>query len=93
MHTPGPWFLDRTFIPKPGYVAISATSHTALAQVVVHMLDDDGPLPSGVANAMLIASAPDLLQAVQLALNVLDATGAQDEANKARAAIAKATGA
>ena len=43
-------------------------------------------------DALLIAAAPDLLAALQRALNVLDATGAQDDANAARAAIAKAVG-
>lgn len=42
------------------------------------------------SDARLIAAAPDLLAALQRALNVLDATGAQDDANAARAAIAKA---
>ena len=41
-------------------------------------------------DALLIAAAPDLLAALQRALNVLDATGAQDDANAVRAAIAKA---
>jgi hypothetical protein len=40
--------------------------------------------------AQLIASAPHLLQAMKIALNVLDATGATEEANAARAAIARA---
>lgn len=43
-------------------------------------------------DALLIAAAPDLLAALQRALNVLDATGAQDDANAVRAAIAKAVG-
>ena len=43
-------------------------------------------------DALLIAAAPELLAALQRALNVLDANGAQDEANVARAAIAKAVG-
>lgn len=43
-------------------------------------------------DALLIAAAPDLLAALQRALNVLDATGAQDDANAARNAIAKAVG-
>jgi hypothetical protein len=41
-------------------------------------------------DARLIAAAPDLLEALKDALNVLDATGANDAANAARAAIAKA---
>ena len=40
----------------------------------------------------LIAAAPDLLEALKRALNVLHATGAKDEANAALDAIAKATG-
>jgi hypothetical protein len=46
--------------------------------------------PRGVqeANARLIAAAPDLLEALQYALPALGF----EEANKARAAISKATG-
>ena len=40
--------------------------------------------------AQLIAAAPRLLEALKIALNVLDATGATEEANAARAAIARA---
>ena len=50
-------------------------------------------VPSDEADWNLIAAAPDLLEALKDALNVLDATGANDAANAVRAAIAKAEGA
>ena len=59
------------------------------------MRDAKDHLQAGVLehpDALLIAAAPDLLAALQRALNVLDATGAQDDAHAARAAIAKALG-
>ena len=59
------------------------------------MRDAKEHLQAGVLmhpDALLIAAAPDLFAALQRALNVLDATGAQDDANAARAAIAKAVG-
>lgn len=66
-HTPGPWCVDKSaaYSVDRGHVAISANQHTALAQVVVRMVDDDEPLPSGVANARLIAAAPELLAALR----------------------------
>lgn len=44
------------------------------------------------ANARLIAAAPDLLAELQNALQALEAHGFTQQAAKARAAIAKATG-
>lgn len=65
-HTPGPWHVDmRHYGTERGHVAISAEQHTALAQVVWQMVDDDCPLPSGIANARLIAAAPDLLKCLR----------------------------
>ena len=43
-----------------------------------------------MATSLLLSQRDALLEALQRALNVLDATGAQDEATAARAAIAKA---
>lgn len=44
------------------------------------------------ANANLIAAAPELLAALQRALNVLHAAGAMDEARVAQDAISRALG-
>lgn len=68
-HTPGPWHVDlRHYGTERGHVAISADQHTALAQVVWQMIDDDGPLQSGIANAQLIAAAPDMANALRCLL-------------------------
>jgi hypothetical protein len=65
-HTPGPWQLD--FYNRIGedYVAISAAKHKALAEVVWRFKDDEQS-PELEANAHLIAAAPELLEALQLA--------------------------
>lgn len=84
-HTPGPWFTE----------ALSTIGHCAI-------VDADGftianPSPMGQANARLIAAAPDLLAALQSALDQLSALSFADDRivyarERARAAIARATG-
>lgn len=92
-HTPGPWRLhEGSIFGHAGYIGITSPAHDFLAEVVVKMDDDTERSPRLLANARLIAAAPDLLAALQRAVNVLDATGATDDANAARAAIAAATG-
>ena len=93
-HTPGPWQIKRHF--DPGYKFISAQKHTALAQVVWCMEDEDRS-PECEANAHLIAAAPDLLGALNSLLEYLheydlDYPEAAPVFDKARAAIAKAKG-
>ena len=61
-HTPGPWEIKLHF--DPGYKFISTQKHTALAQVVWCMEDEDRS-PECEANAHLIAAAPELLGALQ----------------------------
>lgn len=89
-HTPGPWEITRSF--DPGYKNISAPKHTALAQVVWCMEDEERS-PMCEANAHLIAAAPELLEALEALV--------ADESKEyiptrlwdaARAAIAKAKG-
>jgi len=88
-HTPGPWVIvsddeGRCFINSGGVIkAVVATC--------------DQPVSAEhAANARLIAAAPDLLEALEAALNDLDHAynGAENFAvlakSKARAAIAKA---
>lgn len=66
-HTPGPWHIDREYDAAPGHVAISSASgpheHLGLAQVVVEI--EDEPYAQGVANAQLIAAAPELYAALE----------------------------
>jgi hypothetical protein len=104
-HTPGPWSLPHFAAPgvncECGYVL---TDHLMGAICTVHASgegDDwvnggDNPkFAQAVANARLIAAAPELLQAT-LALYALLATDARYEGGEcmdlARAAILKATG-
>ena len=68
-HTPGPWEIKRHF--DPGYKNISAQKHTALAQVVWCMEDEDRS-PECEANAHLIAAAPDLLEALEKVFTVMN---------------------
>ena len=101
-HTPGPWIIRTAshglpyqiwapgaFYGVPGRVGKSITRWGAIS------------LPSsdeGKANARLIAAAPDMLDALELALSVLAGelmtkSALIEALQKGRAAIAKATGA
>jgi hypothetical protein len=84
-HTPGPWEVS---FESPRYV-IQAPSPNGPGKVGVAVT---AGLWDNAHNARLIASAPQLLEALQRALNVLHATGAMDEARLALEAIAAATG-
>ena len=92
-HTPGPWKIERHY--DSGYKNISAQKHTALAQVVWCMEDEDRS-PECEANAHLIAAAPELLDALCYLLEASSGQGPHEQwlaaMDQARAAIAKATG-
>ena len=84
-HTPGPW-------------AIYVNAHS---DIVIRKMSKDGyelcsiaRVSSGYANARLIASAPELLEALTDCVEHMHWTQPQGEAalKKAKAAIAKATG-
>ena len=84
-HTPGPWhvFKDSSIYSKH--------ADYTLAEIVAGMTDEECD-----ANARLIAAAPELLKALQAALDALRGSAGFDEINNAKkqvkAAIAKATG-
>lgn len=60
-HTPGPWIADTLMIfPDNG----DAITH-AIAEIKCRNVDDREPY----ANAHLIAAAPDMLEALEYALN------------------------
>jgi hypothetical protein len=74
-HTPPPWRISRTGETEgshPNRVQISGRSWGRFASVVVRMNGDNFDSPEGSANARLIASAPDMLSALQTALACLE---------------------
>jgi hypothetical protein len=75
-HTPGPWIVMRGGWTEEGF-----------AQYELH-----GNRTSCIADARLIAAAPELLEALQAVIDHGSMTGADWVSDKARAAIAKATG-
>ena len=85
-HTPGPWRV----VKDPTNLSLQVYGQTLALFECWRRSDEQTEL----ANARLIAAAPDLLDALDYMLNVCHAIDAQgDEAHeKARAAIAKATG-
>lgn len=97
-HTPGPWtakwskYTEGVFIVQAG-----PPSNRVLAQFDG---DGDGPDAQSIADANLIAAAPELLEALQRLIPLIDVTisetchapGLKEAADTARAAIAKAAG-
>ena len=92
-HTPGPWRVQpytwqrgnvSVFAPKFGRAPYGAcVAHTPCS-------DGVGGADGALANAHLIAAAPDLLFQLLAAANYIDALGGDSKSY--RAAIAKATG-
>lgn len=100
-HTPGPWSIG-DLAENEGFVSIDASSHGALAEVVVKMDDDPLPSPELIANARLIAASPELLEALTKATDLIDARNSSTDrpssfimnlVSEFRAIITKATGA
>ena len=92
-HTPGPWTI--TVYPPDDYGAEDLCAYIdGNRKHVAHCMPPDGTSTElRDANARLISAAPELLEALQLLLEQDD--NGEDEIwvrNKARAAIAKATG-
>ena len=93
-HTPGPW-LSRTVPTSAGLCHIVSAAYWRGAFIYGDGLRKgvDDSLPKAqelAANALLIAAAPDLLEALRGVLRIADRK--TDEFDAARAAIAKATG-
>lgn len=95
-HTPGPWTIGKvgSYCTKEGYVPINSDSYFAFAEVVWEFEDSPDSKTSREcrANARLIAAAPDLLNALKEVASVLGLNGCYEAQDRARNAIAKATG-
>lgn len=87
-HTPGPWRFYAE--PQPNGCPIVGTGGLMVAQLA-HSINHPEQRDTAIANARLIAAAPDLLEALRGVLRVADRATVEFDA--ARAAIAKATGA
>ena len=100
-HTPGPWVVCRGVVHQ---IPVASVAMDGLKLNVAHVTGIRNG--EGLANARLIAAAPDLLEALQQATSALEwrwervanraapvhETAIQEAYNQARAAIAKATG-
>jgi len=85
-NTPGPWVIDWNVSRLDVFSSDAATLIATLRRSTL----SDGIGKTTIANARLIAAAPDLLEAMELIANTgMDAKQCRDTA---RAAIAKATG-
>jgi len=91
-HTPGPWFVNQD--EDGNYRSIGSAGWWGLAQVVVRFEGERNDDATGLANANLIAAAPDLLAALKAFVADFDASVSDPDAttDAARAAIAKAEG-
>ena len=86
-HTPGPWKIGT---PPPNGEQTIGTQSGLMVAVAVTAVNFK---QQTIANARLIAAAPDLLDALQSIIEDIDSDfGTDYDYNKARAAIAKATG-
>lgn len=94
VHTPGPWRLEvgkdnlNTITDEPIYGGIySAPTEDSEGWAIARVWSDYG---NAEADARLIAAAPELLEALEQALQLINNQSALAE--KMRAAIAKARG-
>lgn len=94
-HTPGPWTIgdQKTTFYDKAIAEINAPEWTALAGVFIR--NGGKSDPEGIANAQLIAAAPELLQNLQAMVTCFERFEDTHTAlvmEAARAAIKKATG-
>lgn len=91
-HTPGPWRLRKC--KNECYAKVDADKWTGFARIVIRMRSFSFDNMEGLANANLIAAAPDLLSAVEDALHHHIEFGGlhNDTVLKLKAAIEKAKG-
>jgi hypothetical protein len=93
-HTPGPWYVGTEFNDQGRHIyAAQKVRHEDGDEwhPLIANTDDDERLVDWQANAVLIASAPDLLEALKDAVSTQPADSPIKWVLRARAAIAKAT--
>lgn len=89
-HTPGPWHPVKVNHPGNNHYSIRDSENNERAIVDASYAVTLASLERTEANARLISAAPELLEALKAVLSVADRKTV--EFDKARAAIAKATG-
>ena len=89
--TPAPWNIGGRKNPKSGgaVAMVNSPLWESFARVVVRFDDEEADDAGGLANARLIAAAPDLLDACRKALYAIKG---REHDQFIRDAIAKATG-
>jgi hypothetical protein len=93
-HTPGPWRIGKTFsFHRRACIPIQRTEfpHLTIAAVMSEGQDVDLH-PAHVADACLLAAAPDLLDMARKALAAWTGEGPPIDLDSLRAAIAKSEG-
>jgi hypothetical protein len=95
-HTPGPWYVGTEFNDQGRHIyAAQKVRHEDGDEwhPLIACTDDDERLVDWQANAVLIAAAPDLMEALKLAVrqNSHDMVMTGEELRKCEAAINKAT--
>lgn len=89
-YTKGPWHIEADSLHGNSYVGISGEGWDELATVVVRMKSRLETSPEGVANARLIAAAPELVEALGDMLELFADHAQYDEEGHEAAAIERA---
>lgn len=90
-HTPGPWHGHSKLSSSENHTGFRVYGPGASGWTIAEVMPIDPDGLEGAANARLIASAPDLLEALQTLLDALPFLS-HSAIENARAAIAKAQG-
>lgn len=91
-HTPGPWHYYTH--PQPNGCPIVGNSKGLMVAMLSHSINQPEQEDEAIANAKLIVAAPDLLNALVMARELLDLEGYVADGPSMKcvaAAIAKAT--
>jgi hypothetical protein len=84
-HTPGPWEIDQwaQHTRRAGFPASIGQPEDADDPMSICTMDGDGDMATEWANARLIASAPELLDAAKYAMGVIAAAAPNDDSEEA----------